>query len=161
MDLGVYPLAWARRILGDEYKVTHATAELDSGVDAAFSATLVFPNAVEVHVRSSMVCKQPVARLTIEGARGSLEVTNPLAPQNGHALTISVAEGVTTEVVPGASTYEAQLLALRNAVLNGIPFPLCPDDPVRSMQCLDAVRSAMKEAAAPKLFGINELDLRS
>jgi hypothetical protein len=29
------------------------------------------------------------------------------------------------------------------------------------MQCLDAVRSAMKEAAAPKLFGINELDLRS
>jgi len=35
MDLGVYPLAWSRRIAGEEFIVTMSTAEMDgSGADA-------------------------------------------------------------------------------------------------------------------------------
>lgn len=142
MDLGIYPLAWARRLLGQAFTVERASADIVDGVDAAFDAELCFPSGVTASVRSSMRASSRIAQLTLTGERGSLIVVNPLAPQHGHRLLLSV-DGVTTEEkVTGPSTYEAQLAAVRDAVQGRATFPLPADDPYRSMQAIDAVRAA-------------------
>ena len=42
MDLGLYPLAWCRRIAGDPFVVEQASADLRDGVDETFDAVLQF-----------------------------------------------------------------------------------------------------------------------
>jgi predicted dehydrogenase len=142
MDLGVYPLAWCRRLLGESFTVTSAEGAFKRGVDEAFSAKLQFSDSVRAEVTSTMVAAMPVARLLIEGTKGSLHVVNPLAPDRGHELRISTLVGETVESVDGPTTYEAQLIAVRNTLVHQVPFPLPANDFVRSMEAIDAVRAA-------------------
>jgi predicted dehydrogenase len=142
MDLGVYPLAWCRRLLGESFTVTSAEGAFKRGVDEAFSAKLRFSDSVRAEVTSTMVAAMPVARLLIEGTKGSLHVVNPLAPDRGHELRISTLVGETVESVDGPTTYEAQLIAVRNTLVHQVPFPMPADDFVRSMEAIDAVRAA-------------------
>ena len=144
MDLGVYPLAWCRRLLGESFAVESADGVFKRGVDTAFTAKLRFANAVTAEVTSTMSARGPVAWLQIEGTKGGLHVVNPVAPQMGHELRISIAAGETLESVDGPSTYEAQLIAVRNTVVHHAPFPLPADDFLRSMEAIDAVRAAWK-----------------
>lgn len=144
MDLGVYPLAWTRRLLGDVFSVVEAECVSERGVDARFEASLHFASGATAAVRSSMTPPQPCARLLVEGSLGRLEVINPLCPQIGHALHVSSSEGSRTEVIEGRSTYEEQLLAVCATLLDGISFPFPPDDFVRSMKAIDSVRTAWK-----------------
>ena len=142
MDLGVYPLAWCRRIAGEAFVVEQASADLRDGVDETFDAVLRFDTGVSARVRSSMVADQPVARLVIWGSVGDLEVINPLAPQLGHSLHLRISGALFTETVDGVSTFEAQLIAVRDTVMFGKAFPFPPDDFVQSMRAIDRVRAA-------------------
>ena len=144
MDLGVYPLAWVRRLAGEAFVVTRATAEFDSaGADASFGAWLQFASGISAEVRSSMTQAEPSARLVVEGTQGRLEAMNPLAPQLGHALNVTTADATRTESFATApSTYESQLLAVCATLLDGRPFAFPADDYVRSMKAIDAVRAA-------------------
>ena len=141
MDLGVYPLAWVRRICGENFTVQTAQAKMRGDVDALFTATLQFGKRVTATVASSMISDQAAAYLMLSGERGSIMVQNPLAPQLGHALTITVDGEDRTETFGGPSTYEAQLAAVRAAVRDEASFPFPADDFVRSMQGLDSIRS--------------------
>lgn len=143
MDLGVYPLAWIRRIAGEAFTVTSASQERRDGVDAAFQAMLAYANGLQCRVYASMTIERPTARLLIEGERGALLALNPLAPQTGHALTVKVGGRSRTETIEGASTYTEQLKAIRASLLDGADFPFPRDDFVRSMQAIDKVRAAL------------------
>ena len=144
MDLGVYPLAWCRRVAGETFTVERADAEFRHGVDAAFAARLAFAGGVAAEVRSSMIVKAPVARLFLEGENGTLEAINPLAPQMGHALNVTVRDERRSETVEGRGSWEAQLEAVRANLQDGAPFPFPPDDYVRSMEAIDRVRAALR-----------------
>jgi len=149
MDLGVYPLAWVRRLAGEAFFVTQATAEIDSaGADASFGARLQFASGITAEVRSSMRQAEPSARLVVEGTRGRLEAINPLAPQLGHALNVMTADATRTESFATApSTYESQLLAVCTTLLDGQPFPFPADDYVQSMKAIDAVSAIIHGVA--------------
>ena len=142
MDLGVYPLAWCRRIAGDSFIVKRASADLRDGVDETFDALLRFDTGVSARVHSSMVTDQPVARLDVRCSVGNLEVINPLAPQLGHSLHLGVSGARFSETVDGVSTFEAQLIAVRDTVMFGKAFPFPTDDFVQSMRAIDQVRAA-------------------
>jgi predicted dehydrogenase len=142
MDLGVYPLAWCRRLAGEAFDVSTAQASIRDGVDAAFEADLAFASGATARVRASMVAAQASARLILTGRDGVIDVANPLAPQRGHTLTLTNAEGTSTQHVDGPTTYEAQLEAVRRDLRDGRGFPLPPDDYVRSMDAIDKVRTA-------------------
>lgn len=142
MDLGVYPLAWLRRIAGETFTVELATAEMRGDVDASFSASLRFADGMTATVESSMTATDRAARLVIEGERGRVSVTNPLAPQLGHALMITLDGTTRTETVDGPSTYQAQLTAVRETLVDGKEFPFPSDDYVHSMMAIDRVRAA-------------------
>lgn len=141
MDLGVYPLAWCRRMAGEFFAVSEAHAEMRSGVDARFEARLRFAGGATAAIRSSMIADRPIARLSITGATGSIVIENPLAPQRGHVLRLTVDGRTTDETVPGPTTYAAQLLALRATLIDGEPFPFPADDYIRSMEAIEAVRA--------------------
>ena len=115
-----------------------------SGVDAQFEAKLSFAGGIGADIRGSMVVDEPIARLLIEGEAGSIEVENPLAPQRGHALRLNVDGRTTTAVVPGPTTYEAQLSAVRGTLIDGVAFPVPPDDYIRSMAAIVAVRARLR-----------------
>ena len=150
MDLGVYPLAWLRRIAGETFTVELATAEMRGDVDASFSASLRFADGMTATVESSMTATDRAARLVIEGERGRISVMNPLAPQLGHALMITLDGTTQTETVDGPSSYQAQLTAVRETLVNGKEFPFPSDDYVHSMTAIDQVRAAWPVAVGPR-----------
>lgn len=121
---------------------------MQGDVDASFTATLRFDGRTTATVASSMLAKQPAASLRLSGERGNTLVINPLAPQRGHALTLEADGKRHTEFCPGPSTYEAQLDAVREALLGKRSFPFPADDFVRSMQ--QSTGSAVRGARVEK-----------
>ncbi len=146
MDLGVYPLAWVRRLLGNDFCVTSCDTVFRQGVDESFVARLEYAGGLTCVVTSSMAGPSPEARLVVRGDDGILDVRNPIAPQHGHSLLLTNASGERIETFDGPSSYESQLEAVV-ASLSGAPFPLPPDDYVRSMEAIDKVRERMSNVA--------------
>ncbi len=144
MDLGVYPLAWARRIAGESFQVEKAKARFYRGVDALFEAELRFADGVTATVRSSMVVDRPRASIVVRGSKGTLKVVNPLAPQLGHALEILVDSKATVESVQGPTTYESQLTAIHATLTRGEKFAFSSDDYVNSMRAIEKVQRALQ-----------------
>ncbi len=143
MDLGVYPLAWVRAIAGEPIAVATATRRFARGTDAAFAATLIMPGGVAATISSDMLA--PInARLGIAGQNGTLTIDNPIAPQRGHRITLTTANGGESFIADGPSSYAAQLAAVAATLLDGTAFPLPAGDPLASMRAIDAVRTAAR-----------------
>lgn len=105
----------------------------------------MFETGVTASLNASMLAPDLVIRILVEGDAGAIEVNNALAPQTGHALRTTTAAGSQVETVEGPTTYEAQLTALRTALVHGQAFPFPADDYVRSMDALDRVRTAFAD----------------
>jgi predicted dehydrogenase len=142
MDLGCYPIQWVRFAAGTDPDVVSAVAECPvDGVDGSLVAELRWPSGVTGSVGSSMIAAgdQVVAYLRVTGERGSMLATNPLAPQNGGAgITIETSSGTETQAVDRSATYFHQLVAFRDAIVDGAEFPTTADDGVRNMEIVDA-----------------------
>lgn len=149
MDLGCYPLHWLRQVVGEEPSVIQAEATTGNpGVDVSMTARLTFPSGAAGLMHCSMAEDSAFANsLLIEGALGSLRVENPLAPQLGHDLAITVEGQTTHEHLDADPTYRHQLVAFANAVRTGKPLPTSGEDSVATMQLIDAVYRA---AGLPK-----------
>jgi predicted dehydrogenase len=77
--------------------------------------------------------------LRVTGERGTMLATNPLAPQHGGAvLTVETPDSTTREDADRSATYFHQLVAFRDAIVDGSPFPTTADDGVRNMEIVDA-----------------------
>lgn len=142
MDLGVYPLAWVRRVLGEEFQVVRASADVVDGVDSGFEAEISFACGVLARVRSSMGAASRTARMSLEGERGTLDAINPLAPQFGNSLILRVDGREKRETVEGPTSYQAQLAAVRDAMSGDASFPWPAEATVASMEAIDGVRAA-------------------
>jgi len=144
MDLGVYPLAWVRRIGGENFEVVAAKAIWRYGVDASFTATLCFDSGIYCTISSSMDALVASAFLKIEGDKGVIEVINPLAPQMGHSLQVTLGAVTRDEDINGPSTYEAQLTAIRDACLGRGYYPFSNYDYIDSMAGIEKIRAAFE-----------------
>ena len=143
MDLGCYPVHWARTVVGEEPEVVSATGRWhESGVDVAMEAKLEFPGGVAAKISSSMSEDLPDrldAELYIAGEEGELTLINPLAPHLGHELRVRAGHEERTETVDGESTYHHQLRHVVD-VLNGAARQVTGGaDAVANMRVLDAV----------------------
>ncbi len=141
MDVGVYPLAFVRRLLGEDFTVAEALAILRGDTDEAFRARLVFARGVVAEVSASFVSPF-AASLAIEGERGTIEVTNPVVPHLEHRLRIEVGGKTAEERFDGETSWTAQLHALCDTLIDGAPFALPEDDFVHSMVAIERVRAA-------------------
>lgn len=139
MDLGVYPLALCRRLLGEDFTVDAIAAEFRSGVDARLLADLRFGD-IAVRIGCSMI--DPFdAGLEIGGEDGTLCVRNPVAPSLGNRLVLRTRTSCEDRQIDGPTSWTAQLAAIVATLRGGAPYPLPADDPLASMQAIERVRA--------------------
>jgi predicted dehydrogenase len=150
MDLGCYSIQWARLAGGPDPVVVSASAvSTEPNVDDSLLAELRWPSGVTGSIHSSMVADgdSVVATLKVIGSKGTMFANNPLAPQNfeanGAAVITVDAEGSQQRIEADRSTtYYHQLVAFRDAIVDGKPFPTTADDGVKMMEIIDACYEA-------------------
>ncbi len=142
MDLGCYSIQWARFAAGEDPDVVSADAVCPvDGVDGSLGAELRWPSGVTGRVHSSMIAPgaSVEAWLRVTGEHGTLLATNPLAPQHGNSmLIVDLGDRVWHEPAETTATYMHQLVAFRDAIVDGAPFPTTTEDGVRNMEIIDA-----------------------
>ena len=148
MDLGCYCVHMVRTVVGSEPEVLRAEAvEGPPGIDLSMRAELSFPGGLPAVVSSSMVADKSVwpSAMTLRawGEAGRFEVLNPMAPQMGHRVSATLADGTTVdEVLDLRSSYEFQLRSFCRAVA-GQERPLTGgQDAIDNMRVIDAVYEA-------------------
>jgi predicted dehydrogenase len=152
MDMGCYCVSIVRALGGAEPRVVSARAKLSSpGVDRAMDAELAFPGGASGRVVCSMFSWRLLGvSARVLGSRGELHVTNPIAPQFFHRLTVKSERGRRREQVKDGTSYGHQLGAFVRAVQDGAPLPTSADDAVKNMAVIDAIyRAAGMEPRAP------------
>jgi predicted dehydrogenase len=141
MDLGCYPIQWVRWAVGAQPDVVAAIADCPvPGIDASLSADLRWASGVTGRIHSSMEAGMNRIFLRVDGERATMLAGNPLAPQFGGAvITVTTDDGTRTiEGDASTTTYLHQLVAFRDAIIEGTPFPTTADDGVRNMEIVDA-----------------------
>jgi predicted dehydrogenase len=141
MDLGCYPVQWARFVAGSEPTVLASTMVVGrADVDVITDIDLEFAGGVSAHLHTAMHAEaERQALLEVRGSEGLLRVVNPLAPHHGHEVVIRSADGSETrETVDGRTTYHHQLEAFRDAVVSGTPIPTGGADAIATMKVIDA-----------------------
>jgi predicted dehydrogenase len=142
MDLGCYAIQWVRHAAGEDPEVVSAEAVCPvEGVDGSLGAELRWPSGVTGTIHSSMIAPgdSVEAWLRVSGEHGRMLVTNPLGPQTGGALiSVDLGDRVWYEEGDTSTTYYHQLVAFRDAINQGTPFPTTADDGVRNMEIIDA-----------------------
>jgi predicted dehydrogenase len=144
MDLGCYPVHWVRFFVGEEPVVVSATSSPNElGADETIEASLRFPSGVDGNIFASMVDTLPFsATLVVTGSRGTLDVTNPVLPHNGHSVRITTDGIMRTLTIGGDETYDYQLAAVIGAILEGDGLPTESADFVANMRAMDAIYAA-------------------
>jgi predicted dehydrogenase len=153
MDLGCYPVQWARFVVacrdgGTPLETVPTVARAEAvegprGVDVAMTAQLVFRGDVRATIQCSMAQGRPYRSwLHVRGERGELRVDNPLAPQLGHSLSVEGATGARTEQVAGGTSHGHQLERFAAAVLDAAPMPTGGADAIATMRVIDAIYGA-------------------
>ncbi len=145
MDLGCYPVQWARFASGEQPEVVSSTmAQGEANVDITTDIDVRYPNlGATGHLQTAMhPGAQFEAWLEVEGANGLLRVENPLAPHSGHSVALTVDGQTSKETVEGRTTYHHQLEAFRDAVVDGAPFPTGGADSIETMEFIDASYTA-------------------
>jgi predicted dehydrogenase len=141
MDVGCYAIHLLRTLANAEPVVRSASAKiLRPGVDRLLQAELQFPDGCTGSIVASMFSRRLFSvGARVIGSSGVMEVSNPIAPQYSHRLTIRSTVGKRTEKVPRQpSTYLAQLQIFVAAVLRGQPYATNIDDAIANMRVIDA-----------------------
>jgi predicted dehydrogenase len=145
MDLGVYPIQWARFVVNrGEPDVVSSTATVQRGeIDVEMVTELAWSHGPTATLRCSMVSGVPFgASLRLVGSSGTVRVTNPLVPQLGNELLVTTTAGERRSVAPTTPTYDYQLDAFVNAVRHGSPVPTGGADSVAMMTLIDSIYRA-------------------
>jgi predicted dehydrogenase len=141
MDLGCYPVHWARWAVGSEPTVVSAEAVCPiPDVDGRLTAELRWDSGTTGRVTCSMIEPKDtpqVLRLDVFGRDGNMLVTNPIAPQFGTSLVVEMSAGTETIDVERSATYDHQLAAFRDAVERGIVPPTTGAEPIANMVVID------------------------
>ncbi|HTW07526.1 MAG TPA: Gfo/Idh/MocA family oxidoreductase [Acidimicrobiales bacterium] len=148
MDLGCYCVHMVRTVAGSEPKVLRAAAvEGPRGVDVTMEADLEFAGGLPATISSSMVANESVwpEAMTFRavGREGEVEILNPMAPQLGHRVTATLADGTkVNEVLDTPTSYVHQLRAFCR-IISGEEAPLTGgQDSIDNMKVIDAIYEA-------------------
>lgn len=144
MDLGCYPIQWLRFVAGREPTVFSATmTQGRPNVDIITDIELDFGQGLTGHAHTAMnPGVEKKIWLQVTGSEGTLRVDNPLAPHDGHLITVSVGSDVESYTVEGLTTYHHQLVAFRDAIANRSQIPTGGSDAINNMLVIDAAYQA-------------------
>ncbi len=148
MDLGCYPVQWARFAahclgLGEPEVVSASMTDGRPEVDVITELQLAFAGGVSGSITTAMDSTAVFgAWLIVHGSEGSLQVQNPLAPHVQHDLVITTSGGERHEQVEGRTTYHHQMEAFAAAVRDGRELPTGGHDAIATMDLIDTAYRA-------------------
>ena len=144
MDIGCYPISWVRHITDEEPVVASASAEIGkANVDLFLCADLIFPSGIVGHISGDMRNGgEPRAELKVTGSKGMLFVSNPIAPQFGSKIELTVDGVKTRERVDKRASYDFQLDAFIAAIEENIMPYTDAEEAVHQMKVIDACYEA-------------------
>jgi len=140
LDVGIYGVAMARWLVGEEPDRVHAvTRRWASGVDGTTSALLSFPGGAVASIDASFDTTEQ-QELQVVGTEGTLRVPSPFGVAPDVAAVILRGD----EVVGWwrADHYQRMVSAFAEATATGSTAPLPIDDAVATATVLDAIREA-------------------
>lgn len=142
MDLGCYPLHWARTIAGAEPQIIAAQAKAGSGdVDISFRASLEFPSHTKAQISCDMdeeLSPGAVSKLEVLSSKNRLLVHNPLQPENGAAIHLEGALGNFEEAYSG-TTFMHQLQYVAAQIRGEMPAITGGEDAINNMAAIEAL----------------------
>lgn len=140
MDLGVYPIQWIRAAAGEEPRVVSAKAEQGPpGIDITMEAQLEFSSGFEGTMRCSMAPNTQFRdSLEVWGENGYLRVVNPVAPHAFNKLQLELkGKDKIEEKIEGKATYDYQMDAFVDHLLNKTPVPTDEADSLANMTVVE------------------------
>ena len=146
MDAGCYAVHAARTFGPSEPRVTSARAKLlgrDRRVDRAMDIQTVYADGATGRIRTSM-WSSDLLRIAVRvtGEHGFVHVTNFVAPQFFHRITVQVDGRKRHEQVTSEPTYTYQLRAFLAATRGESTNLTPPSDSVATMTVIDAAYQA-------------------
>ena len=139
MDMGCYPISWLRHITGQEPRVVSAIAKIGNpDVDLRLEVDYELEDGLTAQTVGSMCDPGFSADMEVRGSNGRMLVVNPLVPQHGNKIELTVGTESSEEEFTRRSTYSFQLDAFVDAVRNGTRLPTDSADAVKQMRVIDA-----------------------
>ena len=140
MDMGCYPISWLRHITRQEPTVVSAVAtEGDPQIDLSLEVEYELRDGVKATTVGSMNDRGFAADMNVYGERGHLFVQNPLVPQHGNRVKLTIDGEIRfDEELTRRPTYDFQLEAFVDAVRNGTPLPTDSHDAIKQMAVIDS-----------------------
>jgi predicted dehydrogenase len=146
MDAGCYAVNCLRLLSPGEPEVTTAkamTLKRDKRVDRAMTAEFSLPDGATGHITASMWSSALLRiRARVAGERGTLTVTNFVAPHVWSRFTVEVDGRRRRERITGEATYVRQLRAFAAAVGGEQTNLTPPSDSVATMSLIDDIYTA-------------------
>ena len=151
MDVGAYSGDMLRQVaaasgdpaLASNPEVVRATPVLlNPNVDRAMEVELAWPNGCQGYIRNSLWSRHLLSiSLRAVGEEGELRVSNPVAPQLWHRLTLK-RDGLTQrEKVTGKGSYYYQLLEFQRRIVSGEGSADLGDS-IATMELIDSIYEA-------------------
>lgn len=139
MDIGCYPISWVRHLIGSEPLEIEAEAlEGPPDVDVFLRSEMRFPDGITATTSGDMRPEAAFqAELSVTGSSGSLTVRNPITPQSGHRIELTIDGRTLSETKDRRPTYGYQLDAFLAAVNEGTPLATDGEDGARQMAVID------------------------
>ena len=139
MDIGCYPISWVRHLLGGEPVTVDAEAVVGPpDVDVMLRTRMGFADGVVATTSGDMREDARFrADIMVTGSKGQLKVTNPLVPQSGHLIELTIDGGTRTETRDRRPTYGYQLDAFLAAVNQRQPLFTDGEDGAAQMALID------------------------
>ena len=133
-----------RHISALEPEDVQAVAETGpADVDIMLTTTMQLPGGIVATTSGDM---RPQARfkayLRVQGSSGTMYVHNPLTPQMGNRLDVTIDGATRSETFPRRSTFGYQLDAFCDAVQEGTPLYTDGWDGVAQMRVIDRAYTA-------------------
>jgi predicted dehydrogenase len=149
-DIGCYNVNLSRMLFDGEPTEIQGTVTRDPelGVDVVTSAILRFPDGVATFTCSTRA--ETDQRVHIYGTEGRISIEIPFNIPPDRPTRIFVTAGGDPPVAPATETltfdtadpYACEADRFADAVLDGVPLPVEPEDAVSNMRVIDAIFAA-------------------
>ncbi len=149
-DVGCYSVNLSRMLFGAEPTRVQATITRDRhlGVDTVTSAILGFDAGVATFTCSTRA--EPDQRVDIYGTEGRIAIEIPFNIPPDRPTRVFVTAGGDPPVAPATETltfdtadpYACEADRFAEAILDGVPLPVEPEDAVANMRVIDAIFAA-------------------
>ena len=156
-DIGCYCINLSRMLFGAEPTGIEASVTRDeTGTDVLTSAILAFDEDVATFTCSTRA--EPDQRAHIYGTEGRISIGIPFNIPPDRPTEIVVTAGGDPPVSPDSETltfaaadeYTIQAEKFANAVLDGRPLPIAPEDAIGNLRVIEAIFRATDRADGPQ-----------